>query len=437
MKSIFKKVNKKLVVIGIDGVPFDLIDSYSRQGVMPNIRQIIQTGIIIPMAATLPEISSVSWSSFMTGVNPGKHGIFGFVDLNPRSYEFRFPGFRDLKAPPFFDELGQREMRSVIVNLPSTYPARSIPGVLISGFVVPDLKRAVYPESYFPILTRYGYVVDVDATKGKNKKMELLSDLHYMLRIRKQVADLLWSKESWDLFMFTITGTDRLHHFLFDAYRDQRHHFHADFKKYYQEIDEIIGEFYEKIEGKDEFEMIMLSDHGFVSLDQEIYINQILKKSGYFKTESREPASLEDITSDSTAFALDPSRIFLHLKEKFPRGKVGSNDYHRIRQELKELFEEYRIGSKKVIKRAYFKEEIYDPDQLDSAADIVLESYPGYDLKAGLKKNSEYGKTHFQGMHCRDNAFFFTSRPEFVKDNMSICDVKGQMFRLLDLKFEG
>ncbi len=410
------------------------MEKFSHQGVMPEVREILQTGKMVPMSVTLPEISSVSWSSFMTGANPGKHGIFGFVDLKKRSYEYTFPGFRDLKIPPFFDELGERKMRSVIINLPSTYPARKIPGVLISGFVVPDLKRAVYPEYYFPVLEKYGYEVDVDATKGKDKKMELLSDLHYTLKVRKQVADFFWNKEKWDLFMFTITGTDRLHHFLYDAYADSNHQYHDEFRMYYEEIDGIIGEFFEKIKGKDEFELIMLSDHGFVGLEKEVYINPILRKNGFFSTETSEVTSLAEITSDSTAFALDPSRIFIHLKDRFPKGRVNKNDYNRIRQELKQLFENYQIGSTNVIKKVYFKEEIYDHDLLDSAPDIILQSQYGYDLKGGLKKKSEYGRTHFKGMHSKDNAFFFTTRPELVPENMTIFDVKNHIFQLLNLK---
>lgn len=410
-----------------------MIEKFTHLGIMAGVREIQKTGKIVPMSVTLPEISSVSWSSFMTGTNPGKHGIFGFVDLKKGTYEYIFPGFKDLKALPFFDELGERRMRSVIINLPSTYPAREISGVLISGFVAPDLKRAVFPRYYFPVLEKYGYEVDIDATKGKDKKMEFFSDLHYTLKVRKQVADVLWNKEKWDLFMFTITGTDRLHHFLFDASCDETHGFHFEFIKYYQEIDRIIWDFFEQIKGREEFEFIMLSDHGFVRLEQEIYLNSILRKNGFFSTETKEVTSLDEITGRSLAFALDPSRIFIHLRDKFPKGRVNKNDYNRIRHELKQLFENYQIGSTRVIKKVHFKEEIYDHELLENAPDIVLQSHYGYDLKGGLKKKSDYGKTYFTGMHSNDNAFFFSTRPELLGKNMTIFDVKNHIFKLLNI----
>ncbi len=124
----------------------------------------------VKMTVSIPEISSVSWSSFMTGTQAGDHGIYGFVDLTPGTYQYRFPNFSDLKAPTFFDELGLNNKRSVIINLPATYPARPMPGVLISGFVALDLEKAVYPARYLPMLKQAGYQVDVDAGKGRDKK---------------------------------------------------------------------------------------------------------------------------------------------------------------------------------------------------------------------------------------------------------------------------
>ncbi len=76
------------------------------------------------MKASLPEISAVSWTDFMTGTNSGTHGIFGFTDFKPDSYELRFPNFLDVKAPTFWDTLGAKGKKSIIINQPSTYPAR-------------------------------------------------------------------------------------------------------------------------------------------------------------------------------------------------------------------------------------------------------------------------------------------------------------------------
>jgi len=200
----------------------------------------------------------------MTGTDAGNHGIFGFCRSRTRKIRFPFPDFRDLKRPAFFDELGLKGLRSVIVNLPSTYPARPIPGVLISGFIAIDLKKSVFPESYYPILQKFGYQVDVDAAKARDKKAEFLADLHYCLKIKKEMADLLWRNENWDIFMFTITESDRIHHFLFDAYDNADHPFHQEFRHLYQDIDQIIGDFAQRAAEKGDMEIMILSDHGSV-----------------------------------------------------------------------------------------------------------------------------------------------------------------------------
>ncbi len=436
--SWLKKRDKKLLIIGLDGVPYGLIRSFtSEPPLMPHLKEILTQGKLVPMSVSLPEISSVSWSSFMTGTDSGHHGIFGFVDLKEGQYEYRYPNFRDLAAPAFFDQLGEKGKRSVVINLPGTFPVREIPGILISGFVSLDLKRSVYPFTYYPLIKKMGYKVDVDAELGRSKKAEFLADLHYTLKVRAEVADFFWQNQQWDCFMLTVTGTDRLHHFLYDALADKCHPFHQDFLNFYRQVDEVIGDLYSRMRGKEEFEIILLSDHGFGPVEREVYLNPILKAAGFFDLQvpPGKADSLTAIDDRSLAFAVDPSRIFIHLKDKYPRGRVEHGDYTRVREDIKQLFEEYEIDGKRVIKRVFFKEEIYGERFLSRAADIVLLSHHGFDLKGGLQKNREFGHSHLTGMHLQDNAFFFTTRPEYIPAQMTIFDVKDIILKLLQVKF--
>ena len=89
---------QKACVIGLDGTPYSMITRFMDSGVMPRLKDIVSRGRAEPMTVTLPEISSVSWSSFMTGKNPGEHGIYGFTDLEDGTYKQCFPSFRDLKT---------------------------------------------------------------------------------------------------------------------------------------------------------------------------------------------------------------------------------------------------------------------------------------------------------------------------------------------------
>ena len=155
-----------------------LIKDFAEIGIMPNTAQLISQGIFKKMNSSIPEVSSVAWSSIITGQNPGQHGIFGFMDLYDHSYEMKFPNFNDLKAEPFWD---QWEGRSVIINVPSTYPVREMNGVHISGFVSIDFEKSVYPKSLVPQLRRLDYRLDVDSQKAHSAMDLFLKDLDLSL----------------------------------------------------------------------------------------------------------------------------------------------------------------------------------------------------------------------------------------------------------------
>ncbi len=144
--SIFKKKKKnRACVVGLDGVPYSLLLELARKDIMPETSKLIASGHLHRMKASLPEISAVSWTDFMTGSNSGGHGIFGFTDFKPGSYEIRFPNFLDVKKETLWDILGAAGKKCVIINQPSTYPARRVNGILISGFVAVEMSRAVFP----------------------------------------------------------------------------------------------------------------------------------------------------------------------------------------------------------------------------------------------------------------------------------------------------
>jgi len=402
-------------------------------GVMPNMAHILGRWGARPMQASIPEISAVSWSGFMTGTHSGRHGIYGFVDLVKCGYQYRFPDFRDLRCPAFFDRLGALKMRSVVINLPSTYPAREIPGILVSGFVAPELNHAVAPVRYLPVLKQMGYRVDIDAEKGRRQPMEFMSELNYSLEVRREAAEYFWSQDDWHLFSLTITGTDRLFHFMFDAFKDTRHPFHDEFHRYLNKVDRVIGDLFAKIDGRDEFEFMMLSDHGFVGLREEVYLNPILKNHGFLSHEGRQLSSPENIGGNTLAFVLDPARIYIHTRERYARGRVERTDALRIRQDLKRLFQEYRIDGQPVIEKVLSGEEVYGDAAMGEAPDLVLLSRPGFDLKAGMKKEVEHGTTHFTGMHRWDNAFLLCSRPDLLGEPISIFNVYDLVFKLLSV----
>ena len=131
-----KKIAKdKVIVLGIDGVPCSLLNRFINEGLMPNLADLVKKGTLTPMTASIPEVSSTSWSTFMTGVNPGRHGIYGFTELQKGTYKWRFPNFNDIKSDTLWDIAGKYKKKSIVLNVPSTYPARELNGILTAGFL--------------------------------------------------------------------------------------------------------------------------------------------------------------------------------------------------------------------------------------------------------------------------------------------------------------
>lgn len=424
MLNLFKKKRQRVVIIGLDGTPYSLLSELVEKGTMPNLANICSQGYFGPMTVCLPEISSVSWTSFMTGVNSGEHGIYGFMDLKPGTYDYYFPNFLDLKAPTVFDELGRHDKRSIVINLPSTYPAREISGILISGFVAIDLRKAIYPSSIYPKLQELGYQIDVDVSRAKDDPDFLIKDLNSTLEARETVANHLWNDYDWDLFLLVITGTDRLHHYLFDAYEDNDHTYHQAFLEYYKKIDKVIGHFYELYTSKSrsaQSRFILLSDHGFTKIKSEIYLNRWLVENGYLRFTKEKPQSVADIDTGSKAFALDPSRIYINLKNKYPNGEVSQADYDGLREELKRAFLDLKFDGQPVLRDVFFKEELYKGPYLDRGPDMVLLSRHGFDLKGSVQKDTVFGLSKLRGMHTYDDAFFLSTAGEKCK---SIFEVK-------------
>ncbi|UCE21179.1 MAG: alkaline phosphatase family protein, partial [Candidatus Aminicenantes bacterium] len=373
MALLKKKKKKRVFVIGLDGVPHSLLSNLAQSGTMPAISRLVASGHLHRMKASLPEISSVSWTNFMTGTNPGTHGIFGFTDLKKDSYELRFPNFLDVKQETFWDKLGERGKKCIIINQPSTYPARKINGILISGFVAIDLSRAVYPHSFTARLEQMGYQIDIDTLKSREDSEFLWKELSTTLKARQSALESLM-KEDWDYFEFVITGTDRLHHFQWNTYEDKDHPDHSRFLDYYTQIDRMIDKIVESYQKASDGEspLYLLSDHGFTGIEQEVYLNAWLETEKYLKFSTTSPEDLSEISPSSRAFALDPNRIYLNMKGKFPQGSVDQSEKKPLKEEIKNKLKNLEYKGKKVVKRVFDTEEIYSGPEISKGPDLIV-----------------------------------------------------------------
>lgn len=419
---------KRNIIIGLDGVPFGMLEKFARTGVMPNTAAIIDKGFFTPMYSSVPEISSVAWSSIVTAVNPAKHGVFGFIDLHPNSYNMRFPNFSDLKAEPFWN---QTASRSVIINVPSTYPVRSMNGVHISGFVSIDFEKSVYPRSLQQKLKKLDYRLDVDAQQAHSSMQLFIEDIDKTLDARIEAYKYLWDSEDWQNFMLVFTGTDRLMHFLWNAYEDQTHQYHDFFIEHFRKIDTAIGRIINDINEDDT--LIMLSDHGFERLEKDIYINHLLMTEGFLTFKSGTPPKLGNICPGTRAFALDPARIYINQKGKYPAGSVNPQEKQACIKDLEDLFDSLKIEGRKVIKYIYRKEQVYKGPYLDEAPDLILIADRNFNLKGAMTSNELVAKGPFTGKHTYEDAFLLirdnTDTSALGQEHISVVDA-GKFIRV-------
>ena len=405
-------MTKRNIILGIDGVPFELLDNLSNQDIMPNFKDLKNEFIFKKMRSSIPHISSVSWSSIITGDNPGEHGIYGFTDIIKNTYSINYPNFNALKSKPFWHK--NPEKKHVIINVPSTYPPKKLNGIHIAGFVALELEKAIYPKKYVPILKDLNYEIDVDSKLAHQQSKDIfIEELFRVLNIRKKTFQFFWNELKWDNFMPVITGSDRIGHFLWHIYEDNKDKLHERFLEYFHEIDNIIGDIRSKLKDNDTF--IILSDHGMERVIQNVNVNTYLEKEGYLNL-SDNLKRYNRVTKNSKAFILEPGRVYLNKKGHYPNGTILKEDENDIIEELKTLFYSLKFKNQKVIKKVYEKKEIYSGKMIDNAPDMVLVENKGFNLKGSIGKENIFDiEDTFSGKHNED-AFLFINKDTDLRE---------------------
>lgn len=394
-------IKNRNIILGIDGAPFELMDNLSSKGFMPNFKELKKEFTFKRLKSSIPHISSVSWSSIITGKNPGVHGIYGFTEIIENTYSLSFPNFNALKCNPFWHK--NENKKYVIINVPATYPAKHLNGIHIAGFVALELEKAVYPNTILPKLKELNYEIDVDSSLAhKQSKDIFFNELFRVLKIRKETIEYFWNEIKWNTFMPVITSSDRISHFFWHIYENQNDLYHEKFLDYFHEIDIIIGNIKNKL--KDHDKLIILSDHGMELIKKNVNLNTYLKKEGLLHLSSK-GKKYNRIDKKTKAFVLDPGRIYLNRKGKYPNGTVSKEQEKDVLEELKNLFFELKFRDQKVIKTIYEKEDIYSGKMIEKAPDLVLIENRGFNLKASIEKDFIFeNETTFSGKH-NENAF--------------------------------
>lgn len=403
----------RLIFLGLDGLPWSLARDLCGQGRLPNLARIVGRPECRAIRSELPELSPVNWTSLFTAAPPGVHGVYGFTHLDPLTYRLEFTDFTHVRAPTIFERLAGHGLFAKVVNMPNLAPVRPTRAMLVAGFPAQNLNGAVHPPALGGILADHGYTVEADTVRGATDPVFLLAELHRTLACREKALHLLWPDLAWDLFCLVLTETDRLGHFLFPALVEPFHPWRSEALHFMTAWDGLVGQvldLYAKLPSPKR--LLVMADHGFTTLDQEVDLNAWLLERGLLRL-SRVPGNEWDsasIAAGTRAFALDPGRIYLHTRERFGRGCLSRAEADHLTEELIPALGGLTREGRRVVRHIHRGPELYRGPRTQLAPDLVLVPERGFDLKGKFGRAEVFGHFGRQGMHTADDVFFYDSR---------------------------
>ncbi|MDD5435692.1 MAG: alkaline phosphatase family protein, partial [Nitrospira sp.] len=304
-------MSNKLLIIGLDGGTFDLIKPWAGEGKLPNLARLLEEGVHSRLNSTIPPMTFPAWNTFMTGKNPGKHGVYDFTERKQGSYEVQFVNGGMRRSKTIWQIMNEAGKSAGIMAVPATYPPEKVRPFMISGFDTPGMTSpkgkasSMFPQEIFEELNREvgEYVVTSnvhgDIVKGNLDVAErkILSTIE----TKASHAKYLYKKYQPDCFMIVFGETDLVCHNFWHLY-DPRSPLHntEEGRKYrdtilhiYQKVDEKIGELL-SLSSEDTSVMIM-SDHGFGgSGDKAVYLNNWLAENGFLSFKDTSYSSIKN-----------------------------------------------------------------------------------------------------------------------------------------------
>ncbi len=389
---------KQLIVIGIDGATWSLLAPWIGAGQLPNFSALVQRGTTADLCSTIPPATLPAWPSFMTGKNPGKHGVFDFMKREANSAKSRLVNFRDVDGQTAWQILSQAGKRSIVMNVPATFPAEELKGIIIPSDLTLELEMRV----------------DLD------DEQKLLEEINFLTENEIETMFSLMFDHNWDLFVSVFRASDVLQHKFW--------HQKEIILNYYKKIDQALGRIREKLP---EANIIIMSDHGFGELRKDVFVNKYLHEQGFIKLKStgsgkavkgtsnfrisrervrywleklgltaligllprglrkRLPASDLEINFEqsqayfSSFFTAETQSITLNIKDR------GSVEYHQLREQVIQKLKELKdpATGEVIVEEIFKSEDVYQGPHIAQAPDLLMLIKEGYKITGSFLKN--------------------------------------------------
>jgi predicted AlkP superfamily phosphohydrolase/phosphomutase len=452
------------IAIGLDGANWEMLGGWLDEGRLPNLAELIETGIGGTSESVLPPLTVPNWKCYATGKNPGKLDVFRFDRIDTENREHVFHDATDFKSPELWDYLTDEGQTAGVVNKPSTYPPKEIDGFVVAGG--PDASEREYrslsegfaspPEIEEFLVEELDYRVHpspmISPTETGEAEIEAILDL---IDLRFEAAEALLDREDPDFLHLTVFYSMALQHYFF---REE------PVRRAWERIDEWLGRFADR--GDD---LLILSDHGTWQVETVFYVNVWLEQEGYLVTErsvdhwlrragvtrERALAVAKRLGITEALSAVVPERIqkLLPWEEGLKRERVlaavdweettaiASNqgpvylavedpdERARLREELIEKLSTvtHPETGDPLIADAHRGDHYYYGPYTDNAPDILLDQGENVHVSDAIGPSSWYSASGvWEGGNMPDGIFLF-SGPSFREEGLS------QSARIVDL----
>lgn len=424
------KRRRQVVILGIDGLSFSLAKKLAERG-KPGFRALFAEGMAVPSMSSVPHVSCTAWTCAASGRNPAKHGVFGFIDFRPNSYDTYVPLATDVRCSRIWGVAGRHGKKVAIIGVPVTYPPEKVNGLCVSGFLAPSLSKAVHPPEYLSRLTAVGYCLDVDPRKGHDNKEEFLEQVENNLRCRTNAIVNCLRTDDPDLLFAHVIETDRLNHFMYDVIESEEGELAGRAMAVYDLVDDLIVRVMHSLPGG--ARLIVCSDHGFAPVRRIVQVNDVLSRLGWTAYDG---PGHGDISPDARAFSLDPGRIYIHTSGRFPRGPIAEADRDRAAADLKAALAEELVdpdSGASIVNSILTRREAFDGPLLGLAPDLVIVPERGIDLKGALPGRGALSPGALVGVHTPDDALLAVIGGKITTQRANVTDVGPSALHCLGL----
>jgi len=449
-----KKV-PKVVVIGLDAATWTVIRPMMAEGKMPNLAKLMKAGVSGTLESILPPITPPAWTSFMTGKNPGKHGIFHFVETEHGGYAMNYANATSRRSPTVWKLLNNAGYSVGTMNIPFTYPPEPLNGFQISGMDTPsETSPFIHPPELREELVKHVGGIQLDlrflgAMSTDERRNQVLAEMKQLDEQWAKAALYLLQNHPQDVMMFVFMSIDTVQHY-FWQHMDKDHFIHDPklapkfgdaVRKVYERLDVATGQIIDRL--PPETTVFVLSDHGGGPVvDRTIFLNRYLAQLGLLHYHEKATSGIRKLGNKilrlgfsllrSTLSSRQKSRIALLFPKILQKSEMAYSSFTSIDWSQTKAYCSEVLASPPSIwinLKGVKPQGAVDPAEYDALVDFIIEKLAELKDPRTLKPviNRVYRRNEiFHGPFAHEGAdlvldwwsedSLFSTQPSFPED---------------------